>query len=94
MSHYMSVLSHLSRVQLFATLRTVARQAPLSMEILQARILEWGFMLSSRGSSQSRDQTCVSYIGIRRQDSLPLVPPGKPIPIYEPVFLNVLHIFC
>ena len=41
MSQYMSVLSHLSHVQLFATLRTVARQAPLSMEILQARMLEW-----------------------------------------------------
>ena len=30
----------LSRVQLFVTLWTVARQAPLSMGILQARILE------------------------------------------------------
>ena len=31
-------------------------------EILQARILEWIAMPSSRGSSQPRDQTCVSYI--------------------------------
>ena len=31
-------------------------------EILQARILEWITMPSSRGSSQPRDQTCVSYI--------------------------------
>ena len=30
--------------------------------ILQARILEWVAMLSSRGSSQLRDQTCISYI--------------------------------
>ena len=30
--------------------------------ILQARILEWVAMASSRGSSHSRDQTCVSYI--------------------------------
>ena len=30
--------------------------------ILQARILEWVAMPSSRGSSQSRDQTCVSCI--------------------------------
>ena len=36
--------------------------APLSMEILQARILEWVAMPSSRGSSQPRDRTCVSYI--------------------------------
>ena len=30
--------------------------------ILQARILEWVAMPSSRGSSQPRDQTHVSYI--------------------------------
>ena len=53
----------LSRVRLFATLWTVARQAPLSMGILQARILEWVAMLSSRGSSQPRDRTQVSHIG-------------------------------
>ena len=41
---------------------TVARQAPLSMRILQARILEWVAMLSSRGSSQPRDQSQVSRI--------------------------------
>ena len=37
----MCMLSHFSRVQLFVTLWTVAHQAPLSMGILQARILEW-----------------------------------------------------
>ena len=41
---------------------TVARQAPLSMGILQARILQWVAMPSSRGSSQPRDQTQVSLI--------------------------------
>ena len=30
--------------------------------ILQARILEWISMPSFRGSSQSRDQTCISYV--------------------------------
>ena len=30
--------------------------------ILQARILEWVAMSSSRGSSQPRDQTCISRI--------------------------------
>ena len=39
----------------------VARQAPLSMDILQARILEWVAMPFSRGSSQPRDQTQVSH---------------------------------
>ena len=40
----------------------VARQASLSMGILQARILEWIAMPSSKGSSQPRDQTQVSCI--------------------------------
>ena len=40
----------------------VARQAPLSMGILQARILEWVAMSSSRGSYQPWDRTQVSHI--------------------------------
>ena len=52
----------LSRVRLFATPWTVARQAPLSMGILQARMLEQVTMCTSRGSSQPRDQTQVSCI--------------------------------
>ena len=51
----------LSRVQLFVTPWTVAHQAPLSIGILQARIPEWVTMSSSRGSSQPRDRTQVSY---------------------------------
>ena len=42
-----AVLSHFSRVWLFATPWTVARQAPLC-GILQARILEWGAIFFSR----------------------------------------------
>ena len=45
--------------------------------ILQARILEWGSMPSSRGSSWPRDPnglSCVSW----KTGSLPLVPLGKP----------------
>ena len=34
---------------------TIACQAPLSMQILQARILEWVAMHSSRGYSQLKD---------------------------------------
>ena len=52
----------LSCIQLFATPWTVASQALLSMRILQARILEWVATPSSRGSSQPRDGTCVSYV--------------------------------
>ena len=48
-----------------ATPWTVAFQAPLSMGILQARILEWVAMPSSRRSSQPRDRTQVSCIAGR-----------------------------
>ena len=59
---YAELLSH---VQLSATPWTVAHLAPLSMEILQARILEWVAMPSSRGSSQPMDRTQVSCIAGR-----------------------------
>ena len=59
---HMCMLSRFSHVQLFATPWTVAGQAPLSMGILQARILEWVAMPSSRGSSQPRDQTRDFYV--------------------------------
>ena len=65
----------LSHVQLFVTPLTVAHQAPLSMGILQARILEWVAMPSSRGASQLRDQTQVSCIVDR---FFTTEPPGKP----------------
>ena len=60
-----AVLSPLSSVQFFSTSWTVAHQALLSMGILQARILEWVAMPSSRGSSQPRHQTQVSHIAGR-----------------------------
>ena len=47
------VPSCFSRVRLFVTLRTVACQAPLSMGILQARVLERVAMPSSRGIVQT-----------------------------------------
>ena len=43
--------SHFSCVRLVATLWTVAHQAPLSLRILQARILEWVDIPYSRGST-------------------------------------------
>ena len=56
------VVQLLSRVRLFETPRTIARPAPLSTGILQAGILEWVAMPSSRGSFQPRDQTQISCI--------------------------------
>ena len=55
------VLSCFSHVWLFATLWTVGRQAPLSIGILQARILEWVAMPSSKESSQPRNRIQVSH---------------------------------
>ena len=69
--------------------------SPLSSSvhgILQARILEWIAMPSSRGSSQPRDRTQVSHIAL---DSLPSEPPGKPkttgvggLPLLQGTFLT------
>ena len=61
----------LSCFQPFATPWAVAHQDPLSMGILQARILEWMAMLSSRGSFQPKDQTQVSLIAGRFFTELP-----------------------
>ena len=44
------VLTHFSHIWLFATLSTVACQAPLSMGILQAKIPEWVAMPSFPGT--------------------------------------------
>ena len=49
-------------VWLFVTPWTVAHQTSLSMGILQAKILEWVAMPSSRQSFQPRDRTQVSHI--------------------------------
>ena len=58
------MLRQFNCVQLCVTLWTVVYQAPLSMGlILQARILEWVAISSSRDSSQPRAQTRLSCIG-------------------------------
>ena len=49
-------------VQLFVIPWTVGLPGSSVRGILQARILEWVAMPSSRGSSQPRDWTQVSYI--------------------------------
>ena len=53
----------------------IAYQAPLSMEILQARIPEWVGFPFSRGSSRPRDQICVSCTAGR---FFTTESPGKP----------------
>ena len=65
----------ISCVQLFGTPWTVACQAPLSMGILQTRILKCVAMSSSRGYSQLRGQIQVSLL---QEDSLSSESLGKP----------------
>ena len=58
-----------------ATARTIVRQASLSMAILQARMLEWDALPSSKGSAHPgiKSRSPASQV-----DSLPSEPPGKP----------------
>ena len=62
--------------------------------ILQARILQWVAMPSSRGSSRPRDWTCVFYISCIEAGSLSLALPGKPrtVEYYSAVKINELLI--
>ena len=70
------MLSRFSSVWHFVTLWTVACQAPLSMGILQARMLEWVAIPLSRGSSWPWDGTRVSCMA----DGFFITePPGKPL---------------
>ena len=69
---------------------TVARQAPLSMGILQARVLEWVAMPFSRRSSQPRNRTQVSHIAGRFFTIWATRPSICPIFLYE---MKVLTLF-
>ena len=68
------VLSHFSHVQLFVTPWTVARQAPLSMGILQARILE---RVASPPPGDCSNSEIEPRSPTLQVDSLPSEPPGK-----------------
>ena len=60
--------------QSFVTLWIVAHQAPLSLGILQTRIVEWIAMTSSSGSTQPRDRPRSPTL---QMDSLGSEPLGK-----------------
>ena len=51
----LAVLCRRGRVRLFATPWTLACQAPLSLGILQARILEWFAVLSLQGNFPNQE---------------------------------------
>ena len=83
------LLSCFSHVWLFVIRCSVACQAPLS--ILQAGILEWVAMPSSKGSSRPRDGTQVVYLLHCQVVSLPLAPPEKPKCYYTYIILHIYH---
>ena len=86
------VLKKKNKVERFACVCSVARSCPALCgamyysqlgfsvhAVFQARILEWVAISYCKGSSQPRDQACVSYVYLHWQvDSLPLAPPRKP----------------
>ena len=57
-----TVFSHFSCVRLFSDPIDCSPPGSSVHGVLQARILEWVAMPSSRGFFQHRDQTCVSYV--------------------------------
>ena len=63
-------------------LRTVARQAPLSMGFSRQEYWSGLPCLPPRGPSQTRDRTCVSRILLCKTGSTPPVPPEKPFCIF------------
>ena len=56
------MLSHYSQVWLFVTLWTVAHQAPLSLGFSRQEYWSGLPCPPSKGSSQPRDWTCISYV--------------------------------
>ena len=76
-AHCDCVLSCFSRVRLFVTLWTVARQAPLSMGF--SRQEYWsGLHALLQGIFLPRDRTCVSSISCFAGGFFTTEPPGKP----------------
>ena len=67
-----------------ATPWIVAYQAPLSMRILQAKILEWVAISFSRGSSWPRNRTHISCIA---DGFFTVEPPGKPQVYFRTMYL-------
>ena len=69
----------------FSTPWTVARQASLSVGILQERTLEWVAISFSRGSSRPRNWTRSPTL---QADSWPSEPPGKPFRAMKACYLK------
>ena len=60
--------------------------SPLGISVhgtLQARILEWVAMLSSRGSALRRGWTSASYVSYIAGGECTAEPPGKPLNLHK-----------
>ena len=79
------VLNHVSCARLFATLWTVACQAPLSIGFSRQEYWSGLPFPFSSGSSRPRDQTCVSCIA---GGFLTAEPPGEACPVLYVYFLS------
>ena len=85
---HVCMLHHFSHVWFFGCMDCSLKDSSIH-GILQARILEWVAVPSSRGSSWPRDWIHVSYIScISRSGSLPLAPPEKPPKRGRDIILN------
>ena len=71
------VLSHFSRIQLFATVWTIVLQAPLPMKFSKARMLEWVAMPFSGDLPDPGTESISLCLLYWQAGSLPPVPPGE-----------------
>ena len=87
------MLSHFSHFRLFATLWTIALQAPPSMGF--SRQEYWSALpFPSPGDLPDPEIKPVSPVSPARQaDSLPLVPSGKPL-VHDKHTLNICGVYC
>ena len=74
---FVNVVKSLSCVQLFCDSTDCSLPAYSVYRISQVRILEWVVISFSRGSSQPREQTCVSCIAGRFFTTEPLEKPQQ-----------------
>ena len=85
--HVCCVLSHFSHVWLLQPMDCSPPGSSVHGDSVQARILQWVAMPSSMGSSQSRDQTHISYVSCTAKWVLyhyhHLGSPGFPAELHE-----------
>ena len=88
------LLSHSVMSDSFVTPWATTCQTPLSIGILQARILGWVAMLSSRRSAWHRDQTHISSVSCITSGFFTAEPSERYLSIYLSIYIYVyIHIY-